>query len=186
MKKLTLFLALLFITTLTGCSNSQDVVHQKSVMVLNQRAQTLLNAGDMQGAIGRLEAAHDLLPNEPRTVNNLAVAYSQSGQFDKAVALYTELLEKPPAPGDKEGLKPQQIQIGLGTAYEGWADELMNKSDDAAEKPDKKAQSAQYKEQAIATYEKAIESYKLVNPAPAEITTQIQAVEERVNALRKK
>ncbi len=169
----------------SGCASGESVVHQKSVMVLNQKAQTLLEAGDIQGAVSRLESAHDLIPNEPNTVNNLAVAYTQMAQYDKAVALYSELLEKPPAPDEKTGLSKDQLAIGLGTAYEQWADQLMSKSDELAEKPDKKAQALQFKEQGVATYEKALESYQRIAKPTAEVTAQIQAVQERINALKK-
>ena len=63
---------------LTACQ--QDVVNRKAVGILNERARLLAETGNLQSAIGRLEAAVDLMPNETVTLNNLAIAYQPNLQ----------------------------------------------------------------------------------------------------------
>ena len=62
----TLFLAVT-LTLLSGCKQ-EDIVYQKSLAELNTKAQQMLQSGDVNGAISRLEAAHDLEPSEPNTI----------------------------------------------------------------------------------------------------------------------
>jgi tetratricopeptide (TPR) repeat protein len=51
-------------------------------------------------ALFRFRQANQLDPNNPRILNNLAVAHEAVGQFDEALAAYRRALEL--APGDKE------------------------------------------------------------------------------------
>src|SRR5437868_5059904 len=83
----------LMLTLNSGCT--QDVVHQRSIAELNQKAQTMMQSGDYEGAVSRLEAAHDLEPTEPNTTYNLAIAYQSKGDYPKAIAIFNQLLEHP-------------------------------------------------------------------------------------------
>lgn len=51
-------------------------------------------------ALFRFRQADRLEPNNPRILNNLAVAYEATGQFEEALELYRDALEK--HPGDRE------------------------------------------------------------------------------------
>jgi tetratricopeptide (TPR) repeat protein len=50
-------------------------------------------------ALDRFERANDLTPNQPRILNNIAVALEASGRFDDALAAYEAALAV--APSDK-------------------------------------------------------------------------------------
>lgn len=51
-------------------------------------------------ALFRFKQADRIDPENPRILNNLAVAYEATGQFDEALALYRRALER--HPGDQE------------------------------------------------------------------------------------
>lgn len=163
----------LSLVSLTGCK--QDVVYQRSMSELNQKAQAMLASGDVNGAVARLEAAHDLQPDEPNTAFNLAVAYQTQGNYDKAIPLLTQLK-------DSSGLDKAQVYKTLGITYEAKGDALAGKAKEAEEqpKPDKtqidvmKSESAQH-------YQLAIESYQQALPGLKE---EKEAVQKQVEVLQ--
>ena len=59
---------------LTSCSNLD-------IQTLNLKAKQLIDSGDIDGAIGRLESINDL---------NLGIAYNKKGEFDKAIKSLNE------------------------------------------------------------------------------------------------
>ncbi len=61
-----------------------------------ERAVTLLDAGDDQGAIALLEPVIDASPNVSAPHINLGIAYARTGQSDKAEAQYKRALELVP------------------------------------------------------------------------------------------
>jgi tetratricopeptide (TPR) repeat protein len=177
---LGLIVALSSVLTLSGCQ--QDVVHQRSMAELNQKAQTMMQAGDYEGAVSRLEAAHDLQPDEPNTTFNLAIAYQTKGDYQKAVALFNQLLQKP-GPDDSPMSKPE-IQKALGITTEAQADKLEASAKTLEDDPkgDKsKAQMIAHEadlalQQALMHYREALPGLK--NPEP--IKAQIQAIETKL------
>jgi len=64
---------------LTSCSNID-------IQKLNNKANILMKAGDVDGAISRLESINDLNPNFPETHYNLSIAYRKKGNYNKAIA----------------------------------------------------------------------------------------------------
>lgn len=55
---------------LTSCSNLD-------VQVLNKKAVQLINQGNTDGAISRLESINDINPHFPQTYYNLGIAYEK-------------------------------------------------------------------------------------------------------------
>lgn len=160
---------------LTGCQ--QNVVYQRSMAELNEKAQALMASGDIDGAVSRLEAAHDLQPDEPNTTYNLAIAYQTQGSYDKAIPLLKQLVEK-------SQLDKAQVQKTLGITYEAKADLLAFKVSEAESDPKAdKAKIPQMKAEAQAAYELAIESYQQALPGlknAAEVEKQIEALQARL------
>lgn len=164
-------LGMLFFSS--GCQ--QDVVHQRSMAELNQKAQVMMNAGDYDGAIARLEAAHDLQPEEPTTTYNLAIAYQMKGDYDKAIATFQQVMGKP-------GINQAEVQKALGISYEGKADKLTAaaKEQEEAPKPDP-AKVKQLKQEADVAYHQALDSYKQAESGlqdPEAVRAQIKALED--------
>jgi tetratricopeptide (TPR) repeat protein len=158
-----------------GCQ--KDVVHQRSIAELNQKAQVLMQSGDIDGAIARLEAAHDLEPDEPNTTHNLAIAYQTKGDYDKAITLFTQLMDKP-------GTDKAELYKALGVTYEAKADQLAGQAKDAEAAPKAdKAKTQQISQQSEDSYAQALASYQqavangLKNPA--DVQKQIEALEAR-------
>lgn len=118
---LTLGLGFGLIFSTAGCRT--DVVHQRSLSELNQKAQAMIQAGDYAGAIARLESARDLEPDEPNTTYNLATAYQATGRYDQAIGLLSRLLEKPDNTR-ANGLSPAEVHKAMGITWEAKADKL--------------------------------------------------------------
>ena len=160
---------------LTGCQ--QNVVYQRSMAELNEKAQALMASGDIDGAVSRLEAAHDLQPDEPNTTYNLAIAYQTQGSYDKAIPLLKHLVEK-------SQLDKAQVQKTLGITYEAKADQLAFKVSEAESDPKAdKDKIPQMKAETQQAYELAIESYQQALPGlknAAEVEKQIEALEARL------
>jgi tetratricopeptide (TPR) repeat protein len=165
---------------LSGCS--QDVVHQRSMAELNEKAQTMMKSGDYAGAASRLEAAHDLEPDEPNTTYNLAVAYQTQGEYPKALAIFSQLLEKPGPEGSP--MSKPEIHKAMGITCEAQADKLEAdaKTLESEPKGDKsKAQMMAHEadlnlQQALMHYRQALPGLK--NPEP--INAQVQAIETKL------
>lgn len=184
-------LALGGLMMLSGCQ--QDLVYQRSMADLNQKAQAMMQAGDYAGAVSRLEAAHDLQPEEPNTMYNLAIAYQMNGNYDKAAALFHRLL-------DKKSMDSADIHKALGIIYEAMADKhfmdaRMLEEETAPAGPDtvessesapddRAAQAALLKQEAEASYQLALQHYQKALDAqvknPAEVETQMRALEARL------
>jgi tetratricopeptide (TPR) repeat protein len=162
---------------LGGCQ--QDVVHQRSIAELTQKAQSLMQAGDYNGAVSRLEAAYDLQPNETKTMYNLAIAYQMQGSYDKALELFSQLQEKP-------GMDKAQIQKAMGITYEAKADALDAEVHEQEENPKAdKAQLQQKKQAAQETYQLALQSYQQALAGnglknPEEVQKQIESLEAKL------
>jgi tetratricopeptide (TPR) repeat protein len=163
---------------LGGCQ--QDVVHQRSIAELTQKAQSLMQAGDYNGAVARLEAAYDLQPNETKTMYNLAIAYQMQGSYDKALSLFSQLQDKP-------GMDKAQLQKNMGITYEAKADALEAEIHEQEEDPKAdKAQLQQKKQAAVETYQLALQAYRqaladngLKNPE--EVQKQVESLESKLN-----
>jgi len=72
------FVMLLSLFLLSSCSSLD-------VQTLNKKAVDLMNSGDVDGAISRLESINDLNPNIPQTQYNLGIAYHKKGKNQKAI-----------------------------------------------------------------------------------------------------
>jgi tetratricopeptide (TPR) repeat protein len=156
----------------SGCQ--QNVVYQRSMAELNQKAQAMMASGDVDGAVSRLEAAHDLQPDEPNTTYNLAIAYQTQGSYDKAIPLLKQLLEQPQ-------LDTAQVHKTLGITYEAKANELAAKVIEETQKPGSDAAKVQqFKDESSQCYQLAIESYRQALPGlknGAEVQKQIETLE---------
>lgn len=155
---------------LSGCAQ-QDLVYQKPLAELNAKAQQMLQAGDVDGAVSRLEAAHDLSPEEPNTAFNLAVAYQMQGSHDKAIALFKELLDKP-------GHDKAELEKNLGITYEAKADALDSKARDKEGQPD-----PLLAQEAMDAYREALQHYEAALPGSknaAELQKQISLLQAKL------
>ncbi len=177
---MTLLALSLTLTLTSGCK--ADVVHQRSVAELNQKAQIMMQSGDYDGAVSRLEAAHDLDPAEPNTTYNLAVAYQVKGDYPRAIAIFNQLIEKPGP--DNSPMSAPQIHKAMGITYEAEADQLeaSAKSMEDTPKGDKaKAHQLHHDstvalQEALMHYQKALTGVKDVQA----ISTQIQSIESKL------
>lgn len=168
------FAMVLSLLAFTGCAG-EDLVHQKSLAELNTKARQMLQAGDVNGAVARLEAAHDLSPEEPNTAFNLAVAYQMQGSHDKAIALFLQLLDKP-------GQDKSEIQRNLGITYEAKADalEAEGKSVDGKTDP---VQPEPFRQQTVDAYQAALQHYQMAlsgSRNAAEIQKQIEVLHAKL------
>lgn len=116
--KTTLIFALIL---MCGCSNLD-------IQKLNNKAAELMQQGDIDGAIGRLESIQDLNPNFPPTNYNLGLAYKEKGDYDKSIHYLTKAVE----------LKPDlyQAHLSLTVIYEELSDTLIQEEVDKLEKKD--------------------------------------------------
>lgn len=130
-----LLLVSLIFLPMSGCSKS--AVYNPSIADLNQKAQAMLEAGDTQGAVNRLEAARDLNPKEPMTNYNLAIAYEKNSDSEKAIALFEEILESKSYPN---GVTEAGLKKNLAITLESQADEYATQAEKLTEQ--KKANEA--------------------------------------------
>ena len=91
MKK-TLLITLIMAVTLV----STACVNKFAVQELNNNAQKMLAAGDVEGAISRLESSIDLDESLYETHYNLAVAYLEAKKLDKAEKALNKVFELNP------------------------------------------------------------------------------------------
>jgi tetratricopeptide (TPR) repeat protein len=104
---LALFMIVLL---LAACSNLD-------IQTLNNRAAELMQQGDIDGAIARLESIQDLNPNFPQTNYNLGIAYKEKQELDKSAHYLEKSIQ----------LKPDfyQAQIALSVVNEELAEKLL-------------------------------------------------------------
>lgn len=165
-----------------GCRT--DVVHQRSLSELNQKAQSLIQSGDYAGAIARLESARDLQPDEPGTTYNLAIAYQATGRYDQAIGLFSQLLEKPGNVG-ASGLSPAEIRKAMGITWEAKADKLTAdaKAMEGDPKGDRSRMEALNRE-AEQAYRAALDNYREALAGElkdaADVRRQMAALEARL------
>lgn|GEM_PF-2422540 len=172
--------SVLMTLSLTACKG--DIVHTRPMAELTQKAQALMASGDFEGAIARLESAHDLNPAEPNTTYNLALAYQAADKPLKAIPLVTELLDKHPAGVPKEG----ELKKLLGMLWEAQGDQL-HKAAQAAEEGDKKntKTSTEPNEQDVEAnraYSTAIDFYSQALQSPG--VTDAESLKAQIAALR--
>lgn len=78
------FLALICLLFTTSCGTKLSISNL-SIQKLTNKAQKLMQAGDFEGAIGRLESINDLNPNLAENHYNLGIAYYKTDEKQKAV-----------------------------------------------------------------------------------------------------
>ena len=91
MKKILLILVVLSLSVFTTAC-----VNNLAVQQLNNKASELMKKGDIEGAISRLEASVDLDASIFETQYNLAVAYTENEDYDKAENAYKKAAELKP------------------------------------------------------------------------------------------
>ncbi len=91
MRKLTLFLAILFVSVL--CS---ACINNIAIQELNNKAQEFMQKGDFQSAISRLESSVDLDGTVFETRYNLGIAYISAQEFKKAQGQLKEAIKIKP------------------------------------------------------------------------------------------
>ncbi len=170
----------------SGCS--QDVVYQRSVSELNQKARQLMLQGDTQGAVSRLESARDLMPGEPSIVYNLAIAYKENGQLDQSIVTFEQFLEQNPS----DVLQNNALQ-SLAVVMEEKADKLLaeawKQKDEGGNKEPEKVQrlseeGLDYYERAIGVYQKLLQEKDLEAASREEIRLHIANLEESMKKVR--
>ncbi|MDX2083777.1 MAG: tetratricopeptide repeat protein [Candidatus Melainabacteria bacterium] len=179
---------LLLASTCFGGCLDEKAVYRRPVAELNQKAQQYLNEGKPGAAVGRLEAALDLFPEEPSTMSNLAMAYVQNEQFDEAIVLYNRLLKLTSA-----GATQAKYAKALAIAYEARADQQYNRIETATEPPAPVAkpsaeQLAAWKSSAEADYRQAIDTYQAVTAQLPEaeanrLRQQVAHLQQRLSKL---
>jgi len=108
MKKLLVFLAVLFVSVI-----SSACINNFAIQELNTKAKEYLDKGDYDEAIKRLESSVDLDGSIYEARYNLAVAYTHKEEFEKAVLQLGEAIKLNPASPD--------AYYTLGVALEGEA-----------------------------------------------------------------
>ena len=108
MKKLLVFLAILFVSVM-----SSACINNFAIQELNTKAKEYLDKGDYDEAIKRLESSVDLDGTVFETRYNLAVAYINKGEFLSAINQLNEAVLLDPASPD--------VYYTLGVALEGEA-----------------------------------------------------------------
>ncbi len=150
MKKVLMILTALFMSIMcTACLNN---FNSFAVQELNNKAQEYLNKGEVEKAISRLESNVDIDGGIFETRYNLAVAYVQAKEFEKALAQIKVAKE----------LKPENADVYYitGVAAEGIATSIMEGDDDSDEdKNENKKLSTEDKQKLAENLNLAIESY---------------------------
>ncbi len=121
MKKVFIFIAVLIVSFMSGAC-----INNLAIQELNIKAKEYLDKGDYDEAIKRLESSVDLDGSIFETRYNLAVAYVNKEEFQKAVNQLNEAISINP-------LNPD-VYYTLGVASEGEASsKLINKIPDMDE-----------------------------------------------------
>jgi tetratricopeptide (TPR) repeat protein len=181
-----LLTTLLLMLLLSGCAKS--AVYNPSIADLNQKAQTMLEAGDTQGAVNRLEAARDLNPKEPMTNYNLAIAYEKNSDSEKAIALFKEILESKSYPN---GVTEIGLKKNLAITLESQADEYTTQADKLREeKKTNEAETLTQKALENLTQSKTIFEALMANDQPAlgnlqkeELKSHLEGLQQQIQKL---
>lgn len=162
MKKLLVFLAILFVSVM-----SSACINNLAIQELNEKAKSLLEQGNYEEAIKRLESSIDLDGSVFETHYNLAVAYVGVDKFDKAIPELNQAIKLNPASAD--------AYYTLGVAHEGIAEQIKTGEEKAEEVEDSKKETddtlspeaakkvADELQEAINCYSKYLEIGKEVN-----------------------
>ena len=95
MKRIFLMITILFISVLsTACVNNL------AIQELNNKAQEYMEKGDVDAAIGRLEASLDLDGNVFETNYNLGIAYLNAKKYESAIQTLKKAVELKPDVAD--------------------------------------------------------------------------------------
>jgi tetratricopeptide (TPR) repeat protein len=144
---------------ITGCADK--AVYNPSIAGLNQKAQSLMQSGQTDQAIQRLESALDLNPQEVNTRFNLALAYQKKGDWDKAIVMLTSLSQQPGT------LDVNKVYLALGQVYEAKADTQPAGQDG---QPNPAAR--------LPWYKKAVDSYRNIQPQTPDLEAHIQQLQQ--------
>lgn len=163
-KALTLTALVPVILLMSGCD--EDVVYKKAVGELNAKAKALSANGDYEGAIGRLEASLDLLPDDVATRYNLAIAYQAADKHEKSLMMFDHLLEEKVHIDNGKSIEAT-VYKAKGIVLESMGDEIMAKVDLIKlneEEPDpcfkEEGDVEEMEKNSVAFYQNAIESYE--------------------------
>lgn len=196
MKKILLILTILVIAVIsTACINNF------AVQELNNKAKILMENGDYEGAINRLEASMDLDSTIFETHYNLGVAYIKAKKYDKAIDILKKAIKI------KSDLP--DLYYSLAVAQDSYAQEILdyedkpsvnveNKEDFADENVEKsltnplqRMTKEERKAKAIELFNDAQKSYNLYLEKNSnakdsdDINSQLKSIEETLNELDK-
>ena len=175
MRKAILIVTILFVAVVsTACINNF------AVQELNNKAKVSLEAGDYDSAINRLKSSLDLDASIFETHYNLGIAYIKAEKYSEAINSFGKAIE----------LNPKFIDVyySLGVAHDSYAQELLDKEDDAKVDANSEDQPKLSKEEkktlAIENYKNALTAYKKYlkmskdNKDSDDVAEQIKSIEE--------
>ena len=152
MKKLSLFLSIICAAVLTtGCINN------KAIQTLNDSAKALMEKGDSQGAVCRLESSLELDSTRYETRYNLGVAYISLNNLESAKENLEQVIKMKPDFSD--------AYYSLGVVHENLAYNILNKiaqialDNEVQSEESETLLSDEEKEQAINELNEAIKYY---------------------------
>lgn len=185
MQRILLVTAIIFVSLITTAC-----VNRFAVQELNNNAKILLSKGDIQGAISRLESSIDIDENLYETHYNLAVAYVQAQEYDKALKQLEKTIELKPDFADSfhtMGVIYEEKAMDIITGEEN-KDKQFAENNSLPALPEQntpKQLSNEEKEQVIDYYEKAIDAYNkyLMKNLKAE---DKDALNEKINKINEK
>ncbi len=196
MKKLLVFLAVLFVSVM-----SSACINNFAIQELNTKAKEYLDKGDYDEAIKRLESSVDLDGSIFEARYNLAVAYTHKEEFSKAVNQLNEAIKLNPANPDAyytlgvalEGEAYKKLETISDENLQGETESLNNadeKSDgiDEAKQAEENSKSAEFAanklNEAIKAYEKYLKVSKDSKDADT-ITEHIKELRAEITECRK-
>lgn len=83
-RKIFLFISIILITPLLA--SCTKFISNPDIKLLNEKASQLMQSGDIEGAIARLESINDINPNFSQNNYNLGVAYYKNGKYEKSIS----------------------------------------------------------------------------------------------------
>ena len=181
MKKLVLFLILLFIAVFTSAC-----VNTYAVKQLNDIAIEYLDAGDMKSAISRLEASIDLDPSIYESRYNLAVAYYRIGECGKALENIKEAqkLKKEDEPA---------VYYTIGLVDNCLANQIYEKINEKGEKekikynsPEEESKMAKLYVEYLTEANENFDKYTQIQPNATDTKNVIETIEANKEDIAKK